>query len=76
MSDLETIEVNGVVALTRTYTSYRGRKYKEVYFAEGGRGYFLRFTGVFWFYESSLKDFEHTVASSIMPWERTMISRG
>lgn len=62
LSDLEVIEVNGKPALTRTYR-YGGRKYKEVYIAEGNRGYFLRFTAASRFYESSLKDFEHTVAS-------------
>ncbi len=62
MSDLEMIQVNGREAVTRTYM-YSDRKYKEVYFAEGGRGYFLRFTAVSWFYESSLKDFDQVVDS-------------
>ena len=63
INDLETLDVNGVEALTRTYTSPSGREYKEVYFAQEDQGYFLRFTAVLGFYEASLKDFDHTVAS-------------
>lgn len=62
ISDLEPIQVNGKLALTRTYV-YAGRKYKEVYIAEGGRGYLLRFTAASSFYESSMPDFDHVVAS-------------
>lgn len=62
ISDLEPILVNGKSALTRTYR-YAGKNYKEVYIAEGGRGYFLRFTASSSFYESSMQDFDHVVAS-------------
>ena len=60
--ELETIFVNGKPALTRTYI-YAGRRYKEVYIAEGGRGYFLRFTSMPTFYDSSVQDFNRDVTS-------------
>lgn len=61
-SDLETIVVNDQVALTRTYI-YAGRRCKEEYIAEGGRGFILSFTAAPRFYDTSKQDFEHVVAS-------------
>lgn len=62
-SDLEQIEAHNLIGLTRTYYSRSGRQYQQVYFAKDQRGYLLRFTALPRFYESSMPDFEHVVAS-------------
>lgn len=61
LNELETIEINGHLALTRTY--YNGRRHKEVYLVEGERGYIFKFSASSSFYESSLQDFEQVIES-------------